>query len=106
MKGTTCSRPETRELEQTVELIAAALEDFLAERPRTVVCEDGRVLCDLREAFIVLKADESLRPRAARAGLLSPRPLATSTEPRQPPWASLSDTGTSADGLANRLDPI
>src|SRR5271168_480637 len=35
---------------QTVEQIAAALEEFLAEHPRAVVLEDGKVLFDMREA--------------------------------------------------------
>jgi hypothetical protein len=38
------------EAEQTVEQIAAALEAFLAEYPRAVVLEDGKVLFDMREA--------------------------------------------------------
>jgi hypothetical protein len=36
--------------EQTVEQISAALESFLAESPRAVVLEDGKVLFDMREA--------------------------------------------------------
>jgi hypothetical protein len=35
---------------QTVEQIATALEDFLAEHARAVVLEDGKVLFDMREA--------------------------------------------------------
>jgi hypothetical protein len=35
---------------QTVEQIAAALEEFLAEHARAVVLEDGKVLFDMREA--------------------------------------------------------
>src|ERR1700723_4430562 len=35
---------------QTVEQIAAALEDFLAEHGKAVVLEDGKVLFDMREA--------------------------------------------------------
>lgn len=35
---------------QTVEQISAALETFLAESPRAVVLEDGKVLFDMREA--------------------------------------------------------
>jgi hypothetical protein len=50
MKGTTSSRATTSEPEQTVEQIAAALEDFLAEHSRAVVLEDGKVIFDMREA--------------------------------------------------------
>lgn len=35
---------------QTVEQISAALESFLAESPRAMVLEDGKVLFDMREA--------------------------------------------------------
>ena len=35
---------------QTIEQIAAALEQFLAEHTRTVALEDGKVLFDMREA--------------------------------------------------------
>src|ERR1700735_4130138 len=35
---------------QTTEQIAKALEEFLAESPRAVVLEDGKVLFDMREA--------------------------------------------------------
>src|SRR5580693_6555101 len=35
---------------QTVEQIAAALEEFLAEHAKAVVLEDGKVLFDMREA--------------------------------------------------------
>src|SRR5271154_4633096 len=35
---------------QTIEQIAAALEEFLAEHSRAVVLEDGKVLFDMREA--------------------------------------------------------
>ena len=35
---------------QTVEQIAAALEEFLAEHANAVVLEDGKVLFDMREA--------------------------------------------------------
>src|SRR5271154_2549942 len=35
---------------QTVEAISSALESFLAESPRAVVLEDGKVLFDMREA--------------------------------------------------------
>jgi hypothetical protein len=38
------------EPEQTVEQVAAALEGFLAEHPKAVVLEDGKVLFDMREA--------------------------------------------------------
>src|SRR6202021_2506933 len=43
-------RATSAESEQTVEAISAALESFLAESPRAVVLEDGRVLFDMREA--------------------------------------------------------
>src|ERR1017187_4965208 len=44
--------PPPRELhaEQTPEVIAAALEAFLAEHPETVVVEDGKVVFDMRTA--------------------------------------------------------
>jgi hypothetical protein len=50
MKATSPRRASTAEPEQTVEQIAAALEGFLAEHPRTVVLEEGKVLFDMREA--------------------------------------------------------
>src|SRR5271155_1143526 len=43
-------RATSAEPEQTVEQISAALESFLAESPRAVVLEDGKVLFDMREA--------------------------------------------------------
>src|ERR1700677_204938 len=43
-------RATSAESEQTVEAISAALETFLAESPRAVVLEDGKVLFDMREA--------------------------------------------------------
>ena len=42
---------------QTVEAISAALETFLAESPRAVVFEDGKVLFDMREAKYKLATD-------------------------------------------------
>jgi hypothetical protein len=50
MKGATSPRGVASGPEQTVEQIAAALEDFLAEHPRAVVLEDGKALFDMREA--------------------------------------------------------
>jgi hypothetical protein len=50
MKGTISRRAATSEPAQTIEQIAAALEDFLAEHTRAVVLEDGRLLFDMREA--------------------------------------------------------
>jgi len=43
--GTSSAQPE-----QTVEQIAAALECFLAEHPKAIVVEDGKVLFDMRAA--------------------------------------------------------
>jgi hypothetical protein len=43
-------RATSAESEQTVEQISAALETFLAESPRAVVLEEGKVLFDMREA--------------------------------------------------------
>jgi hypothetical protein len=43
-------RAISAEPEQTVEAISTALETFLAESPRAVVLEDGKVLFDMREA--------------------------------------------------------
>lgn len=44
------SRTAIAEPEQTVEQIAAALEGFLAEHPKAVVLEEGKVLFDMRTA--------------------------------------------------------
>lgn len=44
------SRTSAAEPEQTVEQVAAALEEFLAEHPAAVVREDGKVLFDMRAA--------------------------------------------------------
>jgi len=43
-------RASSAEPVQTVEQISVALESFLAESPRAVVLEDGKVLFDMREA--------------------------------------------------------
>jgi hypothetical protein len=43
-------RATSAEPAQTVEQISAALETFLAESPRAVVLEDGKVLFDMRDA--------------------------------------------------------
>src|SRR6201996_8534559 len=43
-------RASSAEPVQTVEQISVALETFLAESPRAVVLEDGKVLFDMREA--------------------------------------------------------
>ena len=43
-------RATSAEPEQTVEAISAALETFLAESPRAVVLEEGKILFDMREA--------------------------------------------------------
>src|SRR5271168_2245656 len=43
-------RATSAEPEQTVEQVSAALETFLAESPRAVVLEEGKVLFDMREA--------------------------------------------------------
>jgi hypothetical protein len=45
VSGETSAQPE-----QTVEQIAAALENFLAEHPNAAVVEDGKVLFDMRTA--------------------------------------------------------
>jgi hypothetical protein len=42
---------------QTVEQIAAALEEFLAEHPKAVVTEDGKVLFDMRAAKYALATE-------------------------------------------------
>jgi hypothetical protein len=44
------SRVTLEEPAQTVEAISTALEMFLAEYPRAVVLEDGKVIFDMREA--------------------------------------------------------
>ncbi len=53
------SRPSstTSDSPQTVEMIAAALEGFLAEHPRAVVLEDGRSIFEMREAKYRLATD-------------------------------------------------
>ena len=43
-------RAASAELVQTPAVIAAALETFLAEHPKAVVVEDGKVLFDMRMA--------------------------------------------------------
>src|SRR5664280_3007654 len=43
-------RVSPAEIEQAPEVIAGALEAFLAEHPRAVVVEDGKVLFDMRTA--------------------------------------------------------
>src|ERR1700748_718408 len=43
-------RASSAESVQTVEQISSALESFLAESPRAVVLEDGKVLFDMHEA--------------------------------------------------------
>ena len=43
-------RATSAEPVQTVEAVSAALETFLAESPRAVVLEDGKILFDMREA--------------------------------------------------------
>ncbi len=47
----------TTEPLQTVEAIAGVIEAFLAEHPRAVVLEDGRVVFDMREAKYRLAAE-------------------------------------------------
>src|SRR5271154_830863 len=42
---------------QTVEAISTALESFLAEHPKAVVLEDGKVLFDMREARYKLASE-------------------------------------------------
>ena len=44
-------------MEQTPEVIAAALETFLAGHPRAVVLEEGRVIFELRAARYSLTAE-------------------------------------------------
>jgi hypothetical protein len=44
------SKKSSAEATQTVEQIARALEDFLAEHPKSVVAEDGKILFDMRSA--------------------------------------------------------
>jgi len=50
------ARPGTAP-QQTPQQIAAALEEFLAEHPRAVVAEDGRILFDMRRAKYALATD-------------------------------------------------
>jgi hypothetical protein len=50
-------RATSAEPAQTVEQISAALETFLAESPRAVVLEDGKVLFDMRDAKYKLAAE-------------------------------------------------
>src|ERR1700722_2294150 len=44
------SRVSLEEPAQTVEAVSTALEAFLAEHPRSVVLEDGKVIFDMRVA--------------------------------------------------------
>jgi hypothetical protein len=50
-------RATSAEPAQTVEQISAAVETFLAESPRAVVLEDGKVVFDLRDAKYKLAAE-------------------------------------------------
>jgi len=53
MRGIVSSPPGSKSVtgeQQAPEIIARALEDFLAENPRAVVLEDGKALFDMREA--------------------------------------------------------
>ena len=53
MRGIVSSPPGSKSVpgeQQAPEIIARALEDFLAEHPRAVVLEDGKALFDMREA--------------------------------------------------------
>ncbi len=50
-------RVSAAEPKQTVEAISATLDNFLAESPRAVVLEDGKVLFDMREAKYKLAAE-------------------------------------------------
>lgn len=43
-------KPQSAEPVQTVEAVSTALEAFLAEHPRSVVMEDGKIIFDMREA--------------------------------------------------------
>src|ERR1700760_1579097 len=52
-------RASSAEPVQTVEQISVALESFLAESPRAVVLEDGKVLFDMREAKYKLTSEHS-----------------------------------------------
>src|SRR5580700_6237276 len=49
--------PRDLAAEQTPEVIAAALEVFLAEHPKAVVVEDGKVLFDMRTAKYSLSTE-------------------------------------------------
>jgi hypothetical protein len=57
MSATPPRRAKAAEPEQTVEQIAAALEAFLAEHPRAIVLECGKLLFDMREAKYSLAAE-------------------------------------------------
>jgi len=57
MKAVISRRAAGGDPEQTVEQIAAALEAFLAEHPRTVVLEEGKIVFDMREAKYKLAAE-------------------------------------------------
>src|SRR5450432_3652798 len=50
MPSSAISGPSITRPEQTVEQIAVALEEFLAENPNAVVLEDGKILFDMRTA--------------------------------------------------------
>ena len=53
------TRPGTSSAEpvQTVAQIAVALEEFLAEHPKAIVVEDGKVLFDMRAAKYALETE-------------------------------------------------
>ena len=59
MKVATRRTPAAEPEQQTVELIAAALESFLADHPHAVVLEDGKVIFDMREAKYKLATEHS-----------------------------------------------
>ena len=50
-------RAKAAEPEQTVEQIAAALEEFLAEHPQAVALEDGKALFDCAKAKYSLASE-------------------------------------------------
>ena len=60
MRGIVSSPPGSKSVpgeQQAPEIIARALENFLAEHPRAVVLEDGKALFDMREAKYSLAAE-------------------------------------------------
>jgi hypothetical protein len=60
------SRATSAETAQTIEQIATALEEFLAEHMRAVTLEDGKVLLNMRPKYKLATEHGRLGPAYAR----------------------------------------